>query len=282
MLQSVCFCWLTGSDITNCRSSPVVKLWSNYGNKDVFKLNTNCEFFTCPLLTQELISCHQPINFQRSVCQPKQVLRLYLVNLNVVSHALLSSTLITHLVLLLLPSVSNKIFCPTYPHSVMIWHWWVTAIFILIPHHLISDSYLVFWSLSISINTLSFLLTFVVLLLILWFVLQDAMFSLYQLLILFWTTFLLLTCEFHPTIVGLSHKSSSKICNRSTLMPDIKNSELIRYSKNQYNWTGSTLWQCPPHSHQSSCWLPKDLPKPPNQWMTPDIFTSKRHRRCLA
>ena len=59
--------------------------------------------------------------FQQSVCRPKQVLRLYLANLNVVSYALLSSISIVHPVLLLLSSASNKISCPTYLHSLMIW-----------------------------------------------------------------------------------------------------------------------------------------------------------------
>ena len=59
--------------------------------------------------------------FQRSDCQPKQVLRLYLLNSKVVSHALLSSRFIVHLFLLLLSSLIYKIFCATYPHSLMIW-----------------------------------------------------------------------------------------------------------------------------------------------------------------
>ena len=66
-------------------------------------------------------SCHQPIHLQQSVFQSKQVSRQYLANLNVVSYALLSSISITHLVLLPLSSVSYKIFCLTYLHSLMIW-----------------------------------------------------------------------------------------------------------------------------------------------------------------
>ena len=42
-------------------------------------------------------SFHQLINLQWSVCQPEQVLSLCLVNVNVVVHALLSSTFIVHL-----------------------------------------------------------------------------------------------------------------------------------------------------------------------------------------
>ena len=153
-------------------------------------------------------SCHQPINLPQSVCQPKQVQRQYWANLNVVSHALLSSTSIAHLVLLLLSSVSYKIFCPTYLHSLLIWLWWGTSIFVLIPHHPTPDSYLVFWSLSISSSTLTFLPTRMVILSTLWFVLPDAMFSLFRPLIGFWTTsfLLLLSCKFHPIIVGPSHK----------------------------------------------------------------------------
>ena len=108
--------------------------------------------------------CHQPINLQQSVYQPKQVSRPYRANLNVVSHALLSSISIAYRVLLLLSSVSYKIFCPTYLHYVMIWLWWGTSIFVSIPHHPMPDSYLVFWSLSISINALTFLPTFMVIL----------------------------------------------------------------------------------------------------------------------
>ena len=52
---------------------------------------------------------------------PKQVLRLYSANLNVVRHALLSSISIAHLVLLLLSSACYKISCPAYLHSLMIW-----------------------------------------------------------------------------------------------------------------------------------------------------------------
>ena len=59
--------------------------------------------------------------FQQSVCRHEQVLRLYLANLKVVNYALLSSISIAHLVLLLLSSVSYKISCPTYLHSLMIW-----------------------------------------------------------------------------------------------------------------------------------------------------------------
>ena len=51
---------------------------------------------------------HQPINLQRSVCQPKQVLSLHMVKLNVVGHALLSSTVIVYLILLLL-SLSSEL-----------------------------------------------------------------------------------------------------------------------------------------------------------------------------
>ena len=51
-----------------------------------------------------------------------------------------------HLVQVLLSVMNYKIFCPTYSHSLMIWHRWGTSIFALIPHHPMPDSYLVFWS----------------------------------------------------------------------------------------------------------------------------------------
>ena len=66
-------------------------------------------------------SCHQPINLQQSVCQPKQISRQYRANFKVVSHALLSSISIAHLVLILLSSEIYKIFCPIYLHSLMMW-----------------------------------------------------------------------------------------------------------------------------------------------------------------
>ena len=65
--------------------------------------------------------CHRHINLQQSVFQHPQASRLYRPNLNMVSHALLSSISIAHLVLLLLSSASYKIFCPTYLHSLTIW-----------------------------------------------------------------------------------------------------------------------------------------------------------------
>ena len=97
--------------------------------------------------------CHQPINLRQSVCQPKQVSRQFRANLrDLVSHTLLSSISIAHLVLPLLSSVSYKIFCPTFLHSLMIWLWWGTSIFVLIPHHPTPDSY----SRSPSIRWLSY------------------------------------------------------------------------------------------------------------------------------
>ena len=45
----------------------------------------------------------------------------------------------------------------------------------------------------------------------------------------------------------------------------------------------SIIWQCPPHSHQSSCPIgyQKISIKPPKPWMTPAILASKRYRRYL-
>ena len=170
-----------------------------------------------------------------------------------VSHALLSSISIAHLVLLLLSSVSYKIFCPTYLHSLMIWLWLGTSIFVLIPHHPTLDSYLVFWTLSTSINTLTFQPTFTVILSTLWFVLRDATFSLFRPLIWFRTTFLLLlTCKFHPIIVGPSHKpSSTKSYNQSTWKPSRLISKILIWLDIRKQMLLN--WQCLLLSHQSSC-----------------------------
>ena len=107
----------------------------------------------------------------------------------------------------------------------MISYWWGISTFILVPHHLMLDSWLLFWGLLLSINMLTFLPTFTNILSISWSALQDAMPSLCQLLIWFLTTYvLLLTCKFHQTIVGLSHKLSS---TGSYLQSALKPSRLI-------------------------------------------------------
>ena len=163
----------------------------------------------------------------------------------------------------LLSSVRYKIFCPTYVHSLMIWLWRRTSIFVLIPHHLTLDGCLVFWTLSTSTNTLTFLPTFTVILSTLGFALRDATFSLFWPLNWFRTTFLLLlTCKFYPIIVRPSHKlPSTERCNQSTLKPSrlkIQNSDLIRYPKQmQLNW----LYNMTVSSALSSIFMPHWLPK---------------------
>ena len=103
----------------------------------------------------------------------------------------------------------------------MIWLWWETSIFILIPHHPPLDGYLVFCTLSNSINTLTFLPTFTVILSTLWFVLRDATFSLLRPPIRFRTTFLLLlTYKFHPIIVGPSPEFNILSVSASALIWD--------------------------------------------------------------
>ena len=130
---------------------------------------------------------------------------------------------------------------------------------------LMLDSYLVFLSLLISIIMSIFLFTFTVLVSILWFVLQDTIFSLDRFLIWFQTTFLLLlTCKFYQTIVGLSHKLS---CTESYNWSTLKLSRLISKILNwldilklmQKDWL-SNMYAV--HSHQSSCpaGYQRDLP----------------------
>ena len=104
--------WLTArdtsADLAEMPTSPPPQVSPFFRNPEHSKEEWACSFL-------------QPINLQRSVCRPKQVLSLCLVKLNVVRHALLSSTFIIHRVLLL-SSVSYKIHCPTHPHSLMIWY----------------------------------------------------------------------------------------------------------------------------------------------------------------
>ena len=172
------------------------------------------------------------------------------------------------MVLLLLSSVSYKIFCPTYLHSLMIWLWWGSSIFILIPHHRMLDSYLVFWSLSISINTLTFLPTF------------SHSFD----LLICSSGCNVLSVRKSGLIVGPSHKlSSTKSYNQSASNADLINSELIRYP----NTNATELAQ-----HYDSVLhtlinlhaplVINDISlKPPNPWMTPAILASKQHSRYL-
>ena len=232
---------------------------------------------------------HQPIHLQQSVCQPKQVPRLYRANLNVVSHALLSSiSIVVHLVLLLLYSVSYKLFCPTYLHSLTIWLWRGTSIFVLIPHHLTLDGYLVFWTLSTSTNTLTFLSTFAVILSTLWFALRDTTSSLFRPLIWFRTTFLLLpTCKFHPIIVGSSHKpSSTESYNQSTWKPSRLISKILIWLDIRKQMQLKLALQYDSVLHtliiiRAPLVTKKISIKPPNPWMTPVILASKRYRRYL-
>ena len=139
------------------------------------------------------------------------------------------------LLLLLLSSVSYKIFCPTYSHSLMIWHWWgdcglhidsssvnagqLSGIlgsfdlhqYIVFPTHIHGHS-LDLMIRSTGCNVLS----------VSTFDLISGHFS------------VVADLQFHPTIVGPSHKlSSTESYNRSTLpfKADIQNSEPIRYLK---------------------------------------------------
>ena len=155
-----------------------------------------------------------------------------------------------------------------------------TSMCILIPHHLIPYSSLIFWSLSISINTMTFLPIFKVIFLIFWFILEDAIFSLYWPLIWFRAPFpLLLPCKFHLNIVGPSHKLSSTKNLQSIIIETFNNSELIRYSNTnatglaqQYDSFLHTL------TNIHALLATKNLsPKPSNPWMTPAILASKQH-----
>ena len=97
----------------------------------------------------------------------------------------------------------------------------------------------------------------------------------------------MLTCKFHPFIVGPSHKlSSTESYNQSTWKPskaDIQNSDLIRYPKTnatelalQYDSVLHTLINL-----HAPLVTKKISIKPPNPWMTPAILASKRYRRYL-
>ena len=198
---------------------------------------------------------------------------------------------ITHLVLLLLPSVKYKIFCPTYLLSLMIWVWWGTSIFILIPHHPMLDSYLVFWSLSISTNTLTFLPTFTVIV----------------------STFMLcslgcnvlsvsasdLISDHYFDVANLQSPSSHnrtipqtikyrklQSINMEAFKADIQNSDLIRYPKTNANELAEQYDQYDSALHtlinlHAQCFPRKISLKPPNSWMTPAILASRRHCRYL-
>ena len=91
-----------------------------------------------------ICSFHLPTNLSPSVYQPKQLLSLFLVNLNVVSLSSIFSIYIVHLVLLLLSSMSYKIWSSICRHSFMIWYWWGTSTFILLPRYPMLNSSLVF------------------------------------------------------------------------------------------------------------------------------------------
>ena len=135
-------------------------------------------------------------------------LGVYLVNLNVVSLASVSSTFIVHLVPVLLSSMSYKIYCPAWPHSLMIWYWWGTSTFILIPCHRMLDVSLVLWSLSISINMWISLPTFAITLLILWLFQRVRCSLCINFWYNFWPLLLLMPWEFQQTIFILYHKPS--------------------------------------------------------------------------
>ena len=170
----------------------------------------------------------------------------------------------------------------------MIWLWWGTSIFVLIPHHPMLDSYLVFWSLSISINTLTFLPTFTVILSTLWFVLRDAIFLSVSASDLISDHFsvvanLQIPSNHSRTIPQTIKYRKLQSINMEAFKADIQNSDLIRYPKTnatelaqQYDSVLHTLinLHAPLVSKKISL-------KPPNPWMTPAILASKRHRRYL-
>ena len=169
---------------------------------------------------------------------------------------------------------------PYYPQYLSMW--WGTSIFVLIPHHLTLDGYVVFCTLSTSTNTLTFLPTFTVILSTLWFALRDATFSLFRPLIWFRTTsLLLLTCKFHPIIVGPSHKlASTESYNQSTWKPARVISKIRKTNATklalQYDSVLHTLINL-----HAPLLTKKISIKPPNPWMTPAILASKRYRRYL-
>ena len=154
---------------------------------------------------------------------------------------------------------------------------------------LIIRCHLVFWSLSISINMLTFLPTFTVILSILWFLLlQDTIFSLFWLLIWFLDHVPVVVNLHIPSIHSRTIHQTIKYrklqsINIEGFKADIKTSKLIRYPKTsetdlaqQYDSVIHTLV-----NRHALLFTKKIFLKPPNSWMTPGILTSKRHRRYL-
>ena len=119
------------------------------------------------------------------------------------------------------------------------------------------------WTLSTSTNTLTFLPTFTVILLTLCFALRDTTFSLFWPLTWFRTIFLLLlTCKFHPFIVGPPHKlSSTKSYNQSTWKPSRLISKILIWSDIQNRFQLSWLYNMIVSSTLSSIFMPDWLPK---------------------
>ena len=119
----------------------------------------------------------------------------------------------------------------------------------------------------------------------LWFVLQGATFSLYQLPIWFRTPVLWLpTCEFRQTIVGLPHRlSTTTYYGRSALKPSRPISNILNWlvmlKLMQMDWLNNMTVS----PALSPIFMPRWLPKgsSPSLWMTPDILASERHGRSL-
>ena len=179
--------------------------------------------------------------------------------MNVVSHALLSPNIYRP------PGPATAFFSEpqdilsyisTLPHELPLIGSGGTSIFELIPHHL------VFWTLSTSTNTF-ILPTFTVILSTWWFDLRDATFSLFRPLIRFRTTFLLVvTCKFHPFIVGPSHKlSSTESYNQSTWKPSRLISKILIWLDIRKQMQLNRLYNMTVSSTLSSIFMPHWLPK---------------------
>ena len=93
---------------------------------------------------------------------------------------------------------------------------------------------------------------------------------------------LLLTCKFHPTIIGLS---ISKSYRWSALKPSRPISKILNWldipQLLQLDWLNNITVSSTLSLIIMPCGYQKDLPEASNLWMTPDILDSKWHRRYL-
>ena len=166
--------------------------------------------------------------------------------------------------------------------------WWGTSIFILIPHHLALEGYLLFWTLSTSINTLIFPISIhghsLGLMIcssgcnVLSVSASDLISGHFSVV-----ANLQIPSNHSQTIQKTIKYRKLQSINMEAFKADIQNSDLIRYPKTnapevaqQY---GSVLYTL--INLHAPLVFKKISIKPPNPWMTPAILASKRYRRYL-